>query len=112
MDPPRIQLHCYGSHLQYLTTITPQGRAKTSTKKIVDFDFLIDLALSMNRGSGELYTLRNNVMAHRGKMEKEVGTGGPQCLRDWARIYAESSKTGKKFKFYKVRQPIPHCAIY
>jgi hypothetical protein len=71
--------------------------------KIVDFDFVIDLALSMNRGSGKLYTVDNDTLAYRGKMMEELGEiEGPKTVREWARDYAESTKTGKEFRFQKV----------
>ena len=78
-------------------------RAAEKTK-VVDFNFVIDLALSMTHGSGELYTFGDNIVVYRGEMVKEVGVMGPlQTVRDWARNYAASPKTGKEFKFEKVR---------
>jgi hypothetical protein len=101
MDLPKVRLHCYGSHVE--STITARaGKAAIKETTIIDFNFMIDLSLSMNCASGELYTFGNNILAFRGKMDKEVGeAGGPQSIRDWTRSYAESAKTGKKFKFYK-----------
>jgi hypothetical protein len=103
IDLPKVRLHCYGSHVESKITARA-GKAETNETTIIDFNFMIDLSLSMNRASGELYTFGNNTLAFRGKMDEEVGeAGGPQSVRDWARNYAESPKTGKKFKFYKVR---------
>jgi hypothetical protein len=95
MDPPSVQLHCFGSHVANGTPTKTQ---------VVDFNFVIDLALSMNSGSGDLYTFEDNIVAYRGEMVKEVGVmGAPQIVRDWTRNYAASPKTGKEFRFQKVR---------
>jgi hypothetical protein len=103
MDLPEVRLHCYGSHIDTKVT-TSGGKSETKETTVVDFDFSIDLRLSMNSGSGELYTLPDDVMAYRGQMEMETGvSGGPQNVREWAHNYAESPKSCKKFKFYKVR---------
>ena len=103
MNLPKVRLHCYGSHVETKVT-AHKGKVETTETTIVDFNFMIDLSLSMNQASGELYTLENNTLAFRGSMDKEVGNvGGPQTVRDWTRSYAESPKTGKKFKFEKVR---------
>jgi hypothetical protein len=116
MNLPKVQLHCYGSHVESKIT-AHKGKAETTETTIVDFNFIIDLLLSMNEASGELYTVGNNALAFRGNMDKEVGeAGGPQTVRDWTRSYAESPKTGKKFTFQKVRGPFFYstsfCAIY
>ena len=112
MDRPKVRLHCFGSHVESRITARA-GKVKTKKTTIIDFNFVIDLSLSMNRTSGELYTFGNNTLAFRGKMDKEVGeAGGPQSVRDWTRSYAESPKTGKKFKFYKVRGPFFHSTLY
>jgi hypothetical protein len=116
VDQPKVRLHCYGNHVESKIT-AHRGKAETKETTIIDFNFMIDLSLSMNEASGELYTFGNNTLAFRGNMDKEVGkAGGPQTVRDWTRSYAESPKTGKKFKFQKVRWPLLHstalCAIY
>jgi hypothetical protein len=79
---------------------------KVKQRKILDFDFVIDFALSMTRGSGKLYVLDGNTLAYRGGMEKEAGASGggaPQTVWDWAKNYTESPKIGKEFRFKKVR---------
>jgi hypothetical protein len=112
MDLPKVRLHCFGSHIESKITACV-GKVDTKETTIIDFNFMIDLSLSMNRTSGELYTFGNNTLAFRGKMDEEVGeAGGPQSVRDWTRSYAESLKTGKKFKFYKVRGPFFHSTLY
>jgi len=100
MDIPAIRLHCYGSHIE---TYFVGKDAKQ--RNIVDFDFVISFALSMIRGSGKLYVLGGNTLAYRGGMEKEAGASGgaPKTVWDWAKNYAESPKTGKEFRFSKVR---------
>jgi hypothetical protein len=62
MDFPSVRLHCYGRHV-----VTELGRP-AETKKVIDFDFVIDLALSMKLGPGALYTYEDDVMAYRGGM--------------------------------------------
>ena len=105
MNLPKVRLHCYGSHVESKVT-AHKGKAETIETTIVDFNFIIDLSLSMNEASGELYTVGNNTLAFRGNMDKEVSeAGGPQTVRDWTHSYAESAKTGKKFKFQKVHRP-------
>jgi hypothetical protein len=103
MDPPSVQLHCSGSRV--ITELVAHESAETKTTTFVDFNFVIDLALSMKPGSGELYTLGDDVMAYRGKMVKKFGgKGSPvKTVRDWVHNYAASSKTGKEFRFHKVR---------
>jgi hypothetical protein len=59
----------------------------------------------MKPGSGELYTCGDDVMAYRGGMVKKVGVkeSPVKTVRDWAHNYAASPKTGKEFRFQKVR---------
>ena len=101
LDAPTFRLHCYGSHT--VTDIVANGKeVKTKERTIVDFDFVIDLALSMQRGPGSLYVLDDSTWAYRGKMDKEMGKPQlPQTVQGWARDYAASPKTGKEFRFRK-----------
>jgi len=101
MDPPSVQLHCFGSHV--VTELVAHRTADTKKTTVVDFDFVIDLALSMK--PGELFTRGDDEKAYRGGMVKKVGVNGSpvKTVRDWARNYAASSKTGKEFRFQKVR---------
>lgn len=112
MDPPSVQLHCFGSHV--VTELVTHGSAKTKETTVVDFNFVIDLALSMKPGSGELYTCGDDVMAYRGGMVKKVCVkeSPVKTVRDWAHHYAASPKTGKEFRFQKVCwSNIALCAI-
>jgi hypothetical protein len=59
----------------------------------------------MKPRSGELYACGDDVIAYRGGMVKKVGVKGSpvKTVRDWAHHYAASPKTGKEFRFQKVR---------
>jgi len=102
LNAPTFRLHCYGSHT--VTDIVTSGKeVKTRERTIVDFDFVIDLSLSMQRGPGELYVLDDDTLAYRGTMNKSRGRPDmPRTVYDWARSYGESPKTGKEFRFRKV----------
>lgn len=99
--PPTFRLHCYGSHTE--TDIRASGnKVETVKRTIVDFDFVIDLALSIRLGPGDLYVLDDNTPAYRGRMELEAGGGSmPRTVHEWARHYAASPKQGKEFRFRK-----------
>jgi len=58
----------------------------------------------MKLGPAELYTCGEDVKAYRGWMDKERGGTRlrDRTVRDWARSYAASPKTGKEFRFNKV----------
>jgi len=73
-------------------------------QEVVDFGFVINLALSMKLGPGALHTYGNNVMAYRGGMVKQVGIKGSpvKTVRDWVHNYTASPKAGKEFRFNKV----------
>jgi hypothetical protein len=107
LDHPTFQLHCYGSHT--VTDIVANGKeVKTKQRTIVDFDFVIDLALSMQRGPGTMYVLDDSTWQYRGAMTKEMGKPQmPQSVHAWARDYAASLKTGKEFRFRKVLALMP-----
>ncbi|KIM80107.1 hypothetical protein PILCRDRAFT_9686 [Piloderma croceum F 1598] len=103
MDPPSVQLHCFGSHV--VTELVAHGSsAKMKKTTVVDFNFVVDLALSMKPGSGELYTCGDDVVTYRGGMVKKIGVKGSpvKTVRDWVRNYTGSPKTGKEFRFNKV----------
>ena len=104
MDPPSVQLHCFGSHV--VTEVVAHRTAETKKTTVVDFNFVIDLALSMKPRSGELYACGDDVIAYRGGMVKKVGVKGSpvKTVRDWACNYAASPKAGKEFQFNKVRR--------
>jgi hypothetical protein len=102
LDIPTFRLHCYGSHT--VTDVTSHnGKVETKQRTIVDFDFMIDLSLSLRAGSAELYALED-VLTYRGMMDKTASPGGEGkgSVRDWVRDFAESPKTMKKFRFRKV----------
>jgi hypothetical protein len=101
MDFPSVKLHCFGSHT--VTELVENGLLVKS-KNVVDFNFVIDLELSMKLGPAELYTCGEDVKVYRGCMNKERGVTRlrARTVRDWARSYAASPKTGKEFRFNKV----------
>ncbi|KIM80108.1 hypothetical protein PILCRDRAFT_822621 [Piloderma croceum F 1598] len=111
MDAPSVQLHCFGSHV--VRELVAHRTADTKRTTVVDFNFVIDLALSMKPGSGELYTCGDDVVTYRGGMVKKVGAKGSpvKTVRDWARNYAASPKTAKEFRFHKVVSGIDMAKI-
>ncbi|KAF9237334.1 hypothetical protein BU15DRAFT_22813, partial [Melanogaster broomeanus] len=121
--PPRIILHCKGSHNETHTRLVKsrhegQTRMRTEqyTERIVDFDFSIDVGQHIF-GEPAHWSVGDSTPAYRGRMFREVGIGGEKRKAKRAETKAakawENERNSKGFppwvgSEYAWREDQPH----
>ncbi|KDQ07455.1 hypothetical protein BOTBODRAFT_119987 [Botryobasidium botryosum FD-172 SS1] len=81
--PPRLTLHCRGTHNESTTRLVPYQdntgrtayRTERETHTITDFSFYIDFTPYLATSEPVLWTVADGEAVHRGKMVREVDVG-------------------------------------
>ncbi|KAH7883557.1 hypothetical protein F5I97DRAFT_1944265 [Phlebopus sp. FC_14] len=121
--PPRLVLHCRGSHSEVHTRLVPEHRAgrietttETYTERITDFDFKIDVSQHI-MDTPTHWSFGDSVPAYRGRMFHEVDVGEEKRKAKRAEITAakawDKERRGKGYppwigNHYAWREDQPH----
>ena len=123
VTPPRMFLHCRGSHEETHTRFVRSQRGDHSdlrteqyTERIVDFDFKIDVGQPIF-GDPTHWSVGDSTPAYRGRMFREVGVGGEKRKAEKAELKAakawDNERDSRGFppwisSSYAYRQDQPH----